>query len=338
MVSLNNQIIVSIKCLAYNHAPYIRQCLDGIVMQKTNFRFEAIVHDDASTDGTQNIIREYAEKYQDIIKPIYETENQYSKHDGSLRKIMNSAIPQSVKYIAICEGDDYWTDSYKLQKQVDFLETHPDYTMVCNRTMLFSQSKGVFVGDNHPINEDGDLNTDSIIINGGLYISTCSLLYRNINLDNYPEYCKKCHVGDYPLQIFLAMKGKVYYFNNAMSVYRIDNTGSWINRLKTEQRLTEHRINGYLSEVNMLKGFADEYPYKKNIFQNRIAFYLKTIYKDIKDYSNEDKKRFMTIFKNEIKQSGLFWRIYFYVLQKNNRLLSSLFCRYYNHTNYKFYL
>ena len=79
MKNLDNQIIVSIKCLVYNHAPYIRQCLDGFVMQKTNFRFEAIVHDDASTDGTQDIIREYAEKYPDIINPIYETENQYSK-------------------------------------------------------------------------------------------------------------------------------------------------------------------------------------------------------------------------------------------------------------------
>ncbi len=84
MESLDNQIVVSIRCLTYNHAPYIRQCLDGFVMQKTNFRFEAIVHDDASTDGTQDIIREYEKKYPDIIKPIYEKENQYSKHDGSL--------------------------------------------------------------------------------------------------------------------------------------------------------------------------------------------------------------------------------------------------------------
>ena len=128
MKNLDNQIIVSIKCLVYNHAPYIRQCLDGFVMQKTNFRFEAIVHDDASTDGTQDIIREYAEKYPDIINPIYETENQYSKKDGSLRKIMNNAC--NGKYIALCEGDDYWIDPLKLQKQVDILEKHSDYTIL----------------------------------------------------------------------------------------------------------------------------------------------------------------------------------------------------------------
>lgn len=117
-------LMVTIRCVAYNHEPYIRECLEGFVMQKTNFRFEAIVHDDASTDGTANIIREYAEKYPDIIKPIFETENQYSKRDGSLRRIMNSHMKG--KYIAMCEGDDYWIDPYKLQKQVDYLEKHAE--------------------------------------------------------------------------------------------------------------------------------------------------------------------------------------------------------------------
>lgn len=120
-------LMVSIMCITYNHEPYIRQCLEGFVMQKTNFRFEAIVHDDASTDGTAAIIREYAEKYPDIIKPIYETENQYSKHDGSLRRIMDEACKG--KYIALCEGDDYWTDPQKLQIQVDFMENHQIFSM-----------------------------------------------------------------------------------------------------------------------------------------------------------------------------------------------------------------
>lgn len=125
----NKELIVTIRCLAYNHEPYIRQCLEGFVMQKTNFRFEAIVHDDASTDGTAAIILEYAEKYPDIIKPIIETENQYSKRDGSLRRIMNAHMHG--KYIAICEGDDYWTDPYKLQKQVDLLEKNLDCSFCC---------------------------------------------------------------------------------------------------------------------------------------------------------------------------------------------------------------
>ena len=105
-------LMVTIRCCTYNHEPYIRQCLEGFVMQKTNFRFEAIVHDDASTDGTAAIIREYAKKYPDIIKPIFETENQYSKKDGSLRRIMDAHTHG--KYVAICEGDDYWIYTLKL--------------------------------------------------------------------------------------------------------------------------------------------------------------------------------------------------------------------------------
>lgn len=108
-------LMVTIRCIAYNQEAYIRDCLEGFVMQKTNFRFEAIVHDDASTDGTATIIKEYAEKYPDIIKPILETDNQYSKHDGSLGRIMDEHTHG--KYVAYCEGDDYWTDPLKLQNK-----------------------------------------------------------------------------------------------------------------------------------------------------------------------------------------------------------------------------
>lgn len=116
----DNSLMVTVRCITYNHESYIRQCLEGIVMQRTNFRFEAIVHDDASTDRTAAIIKEFAENYPDIIKPIFETENQHSKHNGSLSRIMDEHMHG--KYIAICEGDDYWIDPLKLQKQVDVLE------------------------------------------------------------------------------------------------------------------------------------------------------------------------------------------------------------------------
>lgn len=115
---MSSQIIVTIRCAAFNHGQYIRQTLDGFVMQKTNFAFEAIVHDDASTDNTADIIREYAEKYPDIIKPFFEKENQYSKGGKEIERIFEEN--SRGKYMVICEGDDFWTDSLKLQKQVDF--------------------------------------------------------------------------------------------------------------------------------------------------------------------------------------------------------------------------
>ena len=144
---IQQPLMVTIRCIAYNQEPYIRDCLEGFVMQQTNFRFEAIVHDDASTDGTAAIIKEYAEKYPDIIKPILETENQYSKHDGSLERIMNEHIHG--KYVAYCEGDDYWIDPLKLQKQVDFLEEHPDISLsVCRFNLLNQNDKSIKLFEN----------------------------------------------------------------------------------------------------------------------------------------------------------------------------------------------
>ena len=108
--------LLSICCVTYNHKKYIRQCLDSFLMQKTNFKFEIIIHDDASTDGTADIIKEYYEKYPDIIKPIFQTENQFSQGKSISKTFIYPRIKG--KYVALCEGDDYWTDPYKLQKQV----------------------------------------------------------------------------------------------------------------------------------------------------------------------------------------------------------------------------
>ena len=132
-------LMVTIRCTVFNHEHYLRECLDGFVMQKTNFRFEAIVHDDASTDGSAAIIKEYAEKYPDIIKPIYETENQYSKHDGTLGRIMREHTHG--KYVAFCEGDDYWTDPLKLQKQVDAAK-NVDVIVACIGENSYTETPG----------------------------------------------------------------------------------------------------------------------------------------------------------------------------------------------------
>lgn len=298
-------IMVSIQCLVYNHEPYIRQCLDGFVAQKTNFRFEAIVHDDASTDGSAGIIKEYAEKYPDIIKPVLESENQYKKHDGSLRKIVMEHLKG--KYIALCEGDDYWIDPMKLQKQVNYMEAHPECTMTCNRTKLFSEQQQKYIGENYCSDEDGYLSTKEIILRGGLYISTCSILYRESILEKgYPEYCKQCHVGDYPLQIYAAMKGKVYYFNDIMSVYRVENSASWIGQRKAID--IEKRISTVSSEVRMLEGFAIDYPEYGSFFKQRIGAYINKNFPDRKN-SIVDQNKYLYTFAKEIADYSLFGKL-----------------------------
>ena len=278
MKQQDSPILVTVRCLAYNHAPYIRQCLEGFVMQKTSFRFQVIIHDDASTDGTDDIIREYAEKYPDIIVPIFETENQYSKRNGAISRQMNRLMKGT--YAAYCEGDDYWTDPLKLQKQVSFLEQHPDYIMACNRTQLFSQKKGRFVGETLCYSSDRDIRAEDVILHGGLYIPSCSLVYRWDIRDSFTDYCKNSPVGDYPLQIMCAMKGKIRYFSDCMSVYRVDIPTSWMGKRKTinsEEQLRK-RVDELSREMDMLKGFADDYPAYRKYCNSRINYAYYTNY------------------------------------------------------------
>ncbi len=214
-------LMVSIHCIAYNHEPYIRQCLEGFVMQKTNFRFEAIVHDDASTDGTAAIIREYAEKYPDIIKPILETENQYSKPDGSLGRIMDNACKG--KYIAMCEGDDYWTDPSKLQQQVDFLESHPAYSM-CFHDVDVVAEKGRDWYDVYGKLEDRDYDAFEDICNWCM--PTCSLVLRREVQEHRPSN-PKFRMGDNVLILTAGELGKIRCIPRKMGAYRLTPT-SWI--------------------------------------------------------------------------------------------------------------
>ena len=247
-------------------------------MQKTSFRFQVIIHDDASTDGTDDIIREYAEKYPDIIVPIFETENQYSKRNGAISRQMNRLMKGI--YAAYCEGDDYWTDPLKLEKQVSFLEQHPDYIMACNRTRLFSQKKGRFVGETLCYSSDRDIRAEDVILHGGLYIPSCSSVYRWDIRDSFTDYCKNSPVGDYPLQIMCAMKGKIRYFSDCMSVYRIDIHTSWMGKRKTinsEEQLRK-RVDELSREMDMLKGFADDYPAYRKYCNSRINYAYYTNY------------------------------------------------------------
>lgn len=214
-------ILVAIHCLVYNHEPYLRDCFEGFVMQKTNFRFVAIVHEDCSTDNSAAIIREYEAKYPDIFCPIYETENQWSKPDGSLGRIMNAAIDATgAKYVAMCEGDDYWTDSYKLQKQVDFMETHIDYVACFHNARVFNGRNYRLFND---INENHYPTTEDIITRHW-FISTQTLMYRNI-IKSCPEWGYQVMNGDYMLELLLAKEGKFYYMDDLMAVYRQQGQG-----------------------------------------------------------------------------------------------------------------
>ena len=217
--------LLSICSITYNHAPYIRQCLDGFLMQNTNFKYEIIIHDDASTDGTAEIIKEYTEKYPDLITPIFQSENQYSK--GLRGFYAKFVFPKAKgKYIAMCEGDDYWTDPLKLQKQVDFLESHPDYVMCSHKYQIYNQSEKEF---------DEILPTiDSVFTYDiNYYISyekwvtqplTSVFLKKALDLELYKR--NKCN-KDAALFYFILKNGKGVLLNQTMGVYRHQENGIW---------------------------------------------------------------------------------------------------------------
>lgn len=215
--------LVSICCMTYNHENYISQCLFGFVMQKTTFPFEILVHEDASTDVTANIVKEYEIKYPSLFRCVYQAENQFTKQNT----LVNILFPKSIgKYIALCEGDDYWTDPYKLQKQVDFLEANPDYSMCFHNAEIIDEgtqlSEGLFIGPQKQqyiqLNSSREVLPYEIMIDW--IVPTCSCLFR-AEMMNYEKINSMNFVfGDIAMFLSLAANGKVFYLNEIMSVYR----------------------------------------------------------------------------------------------------------------------
>lgn len=218
---------LSVICLTYNHAKFIRDALDSFVMQKTNFPFEVLIHDDASTDGTSEIIKEYAQKYPDIIMPIFEKENQWRLgKDFSKEKIWPLVTGE---YVALCEGDDYWTDENKLQKQVDFLDSHPECS-ICFHPVKVKWDDGREDDTVYPnakiLKKVGTLDFESLLKRN--FIQTNSVVYRWRFLhDSYDLMPDEILPGDWFLHLLHAQIGKIGFMPDIMAVYRRNAGGVW---------------------------------------------------------------------------------------------------------------
>ncbi len=252
MLNKCNNPIVVIHCQTFNQEPYIRQCLDGFVMQKTDFPFAAIIIDDASTDNEPKVLWDFINSELDATNNQREETNDYIKvvahhktncnctfvilflkyNHYSMKKTKRQYIKEwddSAKYIAICEGDDYWTDSQKLQKQVEFLDNHPNYTM-CYHAVNYEKDR-VITGNDIKNEKERDITPAQMIEGGGGFCATCSLVYRSQYINDMPNFRQKAHIGDWPAQILYSIRGNVRYFPDIMGVYRKNVPGSWTSRV-----------------------------------------------------------------------------------------------------------
>ena len=219
---MNKEPIVSIFCITYNHASYILQCIEGFLNQKTSFPFEIIINDDCSTDGTVDILKDYYKKAPDIIRLVLHDENCYSK--GIKQIILNYIYPIARgKYFALCEGDDYWTDPNKLQMQVDFLESHPEYSM-CFHDVDIKAEKGREWYDVFGKLEDRDYTGMENMVTWS--VPTCSMVMRRDVYAHIPQN-PKFTMGDNVVVLTASRMGRIRCIPRKMGVYRLTPT-SWI--------------------------------------------------------------------------------------------------------------
>ena len=242
--------LVSILCVTFNHKDYIRRALDSFLAQKTDFPFEIIIHDDASTDGTSDIIREYQARYPETVIPYIQTENQYSKPDYHSMYDFIFPIARG-KYFAHCDGDDYFSDPDKLQRQADYLEAHSDCSIVTHRALWHVEGTDGSRDFNYPAEEkERDFSLREIFVDGaGLFATNSFMLRADVN-KSVPDAFYVRGVGDYTLLLYAATQGRCHYLPEVMSVHNDGVPGSWTvnNMASPEKVIAQHNV-----VIDMLK-------------------------------------------------------------------------------------
>jgi glycosyltransferase involved in cell wall biosynthesis len=260
-----SKVYVSVICNVYNHEPYLQQALDGFVNQQTKYSYEVLIHDDASTDRSADIIRNYQNKYPDIIKPIYQKENQYSK---GIKIGRTFQIPRAKgKYIAFCEGDDYWCDNSKIEKQVFFLESHPEYSGTVHETQVidkFGNKIRKFV--NQP---ECDITSLNSLLD---FPHTTSYLFRNPWIETKPELVemtKSISNWDKSYAIYMVKRGKVHYFDEIMSCYRyVEDGGTSYQARFKKYNLTKIKVGSELAHYGQIEAYKMDIDIRPHYFRN----------------------------------------------------------------------
>ncbi len=253
------QCQVTVVCMAYNQESYIEDALKGFVSQKTNFPFKVLVHDDKSTDTTAQIIKKYESLYPDIIVGLYEDENLYSKGDGVLHSAISAHVDS--KYVALCEGDDYWTDSYKLQKQYDAMEKNPDVDICACAGKAINATTNEILHEVKPKEKDCIIPPDEVIAGKGDYVITAGLFMKSDIYINGLPYCKNFFV-DYIYQIAGSLNAGMLFLSDSMCNYRMFAKGSWTVSTKNKSRII---LNNMIIDMLKKVDINTNYKFTKSI-------------------------------------------------------------------------
>jgi len=246
-------------------------------MQKTNFSYEILIHNDASTDDTGEIIQEYIMNHPGLIREIRQKTNQYQA--GNRAIITKFLLPEAKgDLIALCEGDDYWTDPFKLQRQVEILDKNSALS-VCIHGAKVIGPDGETSGHYRAGRRGRMVKVTEVIGWHHNFCPTCSIVYRKQHMETYPDYCLKCHVGDFPLMLWLSLKGSVYFLNREMSVYRKGIPQSWTESYINSSM--EKRLEGVGTEIEMLDGIDREssFKYKREIRKKKSRLIIYTLWR-----------------------------------------------------------
>lgn len=216
-----NNLVVAVWMVTYNQQDYIGQAIEGVISQNVNFKIKLLIGEDCSSDNTRNICLQYETKYPDLIELIFTTSNNMNQNSSN---VFSACINSGAKYIAMCEGDDYWTDPDKLQKQVDFLETNADIGG-CFHDVVVVDENNKIIKENYHESHQKMYNQIESLTHGGNY-ATCSLVFRSLVMKNLPNWFIKAP-SDYTIDLLVTEFGDIAHINETMGAYRIHAGGIW---------------------------------------------------------------------------------------------------------------